>query len=447
MKIILSIFLTIWLLPILSFGQEQKILTFKSDPKFGEINTKIKKSEGPVFIYVEPSLVNDFTDKLSELGKRGYKLKFAERYTLDSKIKEFSQIKISGIAELHEGDFYEYRSLETMTLDDLSDQWSPLAKEGFYVNGHIRYSLAPDHNIPSVTAAPGTPERDIESIERSTAIIKQALSTDPVDGNVFILERKNKNTEPVEFKFATITPGKSIWGTSMLDLRKVKDSVESSIGEIDTKRFYPISAFYSSAVFRNRVSHIPTVLFQNKPENDNYAKPNYKASSAGGLNFQRQKSFKKDMDLITRTGFAAVVATSNFALTVETGRPVSYNWVETNKKDFFQTITEISRDGARYVINLTNPTFMDFSDLTSLVFEKPLIDDGKRFEYKILKLTEKPRSVKNKENKREILMETSEEAKQSFQELLNQGFVIRGLFYGGGKTNGMNVIFERQISP
>jgi len=382
------------------------------------------------FIYIEPKNIIDLIATLNELGKLGYKLKIVERYTEFFPPEDYSTIKIAGIVELQEGDTFEYEWLAAKTLPEIDEKLAPLAEKGYYFSNRISYSLLTREELPSITAKEGTPEKDQEILDRSIEGIKQATSEAPIDGNIFILERKNKKLTPIKFKFITAIPAKSIVGTNVIDIRKITDSLEDVISETDTINYLPVSIFFSSKVFKTRVSHLPTILFQNDLQTYYDRNPVYKVVET----FQFASKFRKKMDLASQSGFNIQALYRNFALTIQMDRKITYLWLETKIKDFPQKLASIADKRARFLTNEISYT------TDNLVFEIPQNNDN-RFEYYVLKITEKPQKPKVKDIKPLIL--TNEESIQKFNELINQGYSPRTLFY----KDGMNVLFERQLLP
>lgn len=369
----------------------------------------------PKFKYVEAKIIKDFVSKLNELGKIGYKLKMVWRYPGTSTYENPLFIQTAGVVELQKGETFEYDWFPSITLDDFIEQLSPKAEKGFYFSQNIFFGLwkNPYENLPEITAEKGTPDADLQSIKRSIELIKRLTSEEPIIGSILILERNSKIIRPVEFKFATAIPAKSIFGTNVIDTGKINETLEASINALDTINYRPVLAFYSSTVFKTRVSQLPTILFQNKSEKVSEEKPIYKVVGGNRL----ISSFRKDVDKLNKEGFSIVTITSMLSLAVKNNSQKSYIWLEPLKKDFLQKLSEISKNGARYLTQTGQ----------EMIFEKPLSDDGQRFEYKVLNM---------KEN---ISFRMSNSPTQEFNEYITQGYQPRSLFY----QDGMNILFER----
>jgi hypothetical protein len=376
-----------------------------------------KFTDNPKFKYFEGKTTKEFVNKLNELGKLGYKLTIVWRYQGTSTFENPTLIQIAGVVELQEGDTFEYEWFPSITLEDFVEQFSPKAEKGFYFSQSLFFGLwkNPYENLPEVTAEKGTADADMQSIKRSIELIKRLTSDEPVIGSILILERKNKLVKPVNFKFATAIPVKSVFGTNVIDNGKINETIETSINEIDTRNYQPVLAFYSSAVFKTRVSQLPTILFQNKSDEISSEKPIYKVVGGNRL----ISSFRKEVDKLTKEGFSILTITSMLSLAVKNNRQTSYLWLEPQKKDFLQKLSEISKTGARFLTRTGQ----------EMIFGKPINDDGQRFEYKVLNLKEMPS------------LKMSNTSIQEFNELINQGFKPCSLFY----VDNMNILFERKL--
>lgn len=378
------------------------------------------KSAGfPQFRYIEPKTMRGFVNELNELGKLGYKLKYAERNTQFSPPEMPITIEIAGIVELQEGSFFEYEWFESVRLEDVVEQISPKAEFGYYFCYRLSYSTwrDPYEDLPKVTAKTGTTDHDLQSIKRSVELTKRLTSQDPIDGSIFILERKDRQIKPIKFELVTATPATSIFRTNVVDHKKITDTLENAIKEVDTRNYSPVTAFYSSKAFNTRVSHLPTILFQNDLQESDDVIPIYKVAET----FQFASKFREQIDLAAKKGFNIQIISKNFALLRQSNKQVRYVLLEPRKKDFLQRLQDISSKGGRFSVGEV------FYTTETLVFETPLIDDGKRFEYQYI-------SAPLGRNFKGV------SSLSQFNELINEGYQPKILIY----NKGMNILFERQ---
>lgn len=380
------------------------IFVFQSLAVFAQSEATAKK-----YRLIQSKPIKNFVKELNELGKLGYKLKLIERNSEVSPPEFRDAIEIMGIVELKEGDTFEYEWFQSLTLDDFVEQVSPKAEIGFYFSNRIGYSIRknPYEGLPEPKAEKGTTKRDEEELKKNVELIKRLTSQEPVDLSLFILERKNKIIRSISFKFATAIPTTSIFGTSVIEVNKIEETLAKSMSEINTEDYFPVAMFFSSKVFKTRVSRLPTVLFQNKTE-DKIVENSFDKVGA-------------DEEKKTQGGKRLSI-NEKLALAAKKDGKGAYFWLEPQKKDFLTTISKISDAGARYSPSQTRLT----SD--GIIFEKPLIDDGKRFEYKVVSSRQTPSKYG-----------TSDSSIYEFNDLINQGFQPRALFY----NDGMNILFEK----
>lgn len=378
------------------------------------------KNQSPTsaFAYIEPQTIDKFVDELNRLGKLGYKLTATERYTQFNPPENYREIKIAGIAEHVSGDAFEYKWFSVLTLPQLIAKIDAPAKEGFYFSQLVNFGTSEKEELSA----------DATEIEKSIETIKNNFSQDPEDGSLFILERKNNFRDPVEFGIATAKPDTSIFGTSVINIRNITKTLEESIGDIDTRSYQPVAAFFSSGIFKNRVSHLPTILFQNTWEhNTGAARPNYKIVEV----FQFGNKFRKKMTDISSQGFEIAALGYNLAVVMETGRKVTNQWLKPSEKNFESDLNNIAGSGARFKLH-----GVDTNKQNILIFEQSPESDGKIRSYKTLKITDEARKIKGDTN---LKITTSPAAIAEFELLQTQGYRAVSVFY----KNGMNVLLEK----
>lgn len=372
------------------------------------------------YIYIKPSKIQNFVNKLNEYGKLGYKLKTVSRATNISYPENPLAIEVAGIIELYEGSMFEYEWFESDTISKIEQQLVQKGNKGFYFNSRLGYSLVKPIEVPSVKKSkPGTPERDKEILNEAIKDIRRMLSNEPIDGNIFFLERKDKISEIVEFRFVTPEATTSIFKTSVIDYKKITPAIENSISNIDTRSFYPVSNFYSSKIFLTRISHLPTILLQKLDEEPKNYPTEYKVIES----IWAFGTFKKKLTDAGNLGIEILSIVNNFAvIKLNEDRKASYYWIETQNKSFLKDLADISAKGGRFIANQETSDFM-----ARFVFEQYINDDGKRFDYKVLNIV--PLTS----------LRGTTYSSYEFDELVNQGYQPKSLFY----NNGMNVLFEK----
>ena len=157
--------------------------------------------------------------------------------------------------------------------------------------------------------------------------------------------------------------------------------------------------------------------------------------------------FKKKVNRLAKQGYKLVASAElqslNVALMkkdVNSSALISYEWLNaSDKKSFTDNLTKLSQKGSYYrTINWENYGCKTGFIENRLIFENNSTVEKNRYEYKTLKLTE-DLDNKRKENQSSKVMLLSEIPMQNFDKLINEGYIIRDLFY----ENGVNVLFER----
>ena len=124
--------------------------------------------------------------------------------------------------------------------------------------------------------------------------------------------------------------------------------------------------------------------------------------------------------------------------TSDAATPVSYVWVDTNKKDFEDKLSEMQGLGAIY--RMSSPGSKGISD--ALVFELRAGEAGHRREYKTLKF-DLQQEEDRAENKVKIELTSASKANlRTINELAKVGFVVRGLFH----ADKVGVLLERSVN-
>jgi len=116
--------------------------------------------------------------------------------------------------------------------------------------------------------------------------------------------------------------------------------------------------------------------------------------------------------------------------------PVSYVWLETKKKEFEKKLMLLQEKGAVYRMKYPNEDGLE----NKLIFEqKAEDDDGKRREYKVLKLDFKELEDRDSLKVHTDLSSVGKETLRNFNELVKEGFEVRDLF----DLDEISILLER----
>ena len=116
--------------------------------------------------------------------------------------------------------------------------------------------------------------------------------------------------------------------------------------------------------------------------------------------------------------------------------PATYVWVDSTKRTCAQILAQLQAGGARFVT--TYPDKLE--QPSNLIFEKRVIDDGKRYEYRVLTFETKDTPDPTLPNKvRSTLTPESIEALKTLNRLAAEGFIVHDFF----SADRISVLLER----
>lgn len=374
----------------------------------------------PTYKYVFSDNITSFVKKLNELGKCGYRLDKLTKFPLESG-KKFAASKLAGIVKLDTQNKYEYDWFEAFTPGELTTRLNYRAKKGFRLRD----------SVDSVEEACGRPENLItlpaDDVEKAINTISETLNI--TFGKLFILERKNEII--VELGDSRIVIGRWGWGKS--PTKELQQSLEKTV----KSGFVPIDMGYGKVGNRYAVFLVMTKddSVSEYPIGNNLTyrilKSEYKFEKK--VNFLAKQGFKiLFYDTYGAYGFVTMFKEN------QSSELVSYHWVDVIEKSWQDQISELSSQGAVYkTLGSTATSLYCETFEGKLLFEKPLKDNGKRNEYKILKISDRTSHAGNKQISKDLT--PTSETLQEFDDLVKEGYVISDLFY----AEGINVLFER----
>jgi hypothetical protein len=148
---------------------------------------------------------------------------------------------------------------------------------------------------------------------------------------------------------------------------------------------------------------------------------------------------EKKVNESAKEGYRLALLGQSFALMYRPRQPaprVSYLWVDARKKSFPQTLAELQGSGAHYLT--TYPDNWGFR--TNLIFQRPVIDDGQRHEYRMLKFVAKMEPDSTLANRVQAsLPPDSTAAVKTLNQLTKEGFTVRDFFF----AERLSLLLER----
>jgi hypothetical protein len=237
---------------------------------------------------------------------------------------------------------------------------------------------------------------------------------------LYLLEKKYEPGKPIRVKLATVIPG---WRTN------ISESLTTQVVQNLAEGYYP------SLV----LSRLQIVL---KQEEKDASRPLDADLRVVALGFLGRGSIPKKVNELAQKGYRMVLNNYGSVLMQrrkDVAEPVKYIWVWANKKNFEQQLADVQARGGVY--HMIYPE--SHGRETGLVFQQKLTDDGKRREYKVVKLDFQ--IVEDRTNKKVHveLMPASKEAMNTINKLAKEGFVVRDLFL----SDKVSVLLERGSVP
>lgn len=372
---------------ILIFARDiENKLLFKDPPK-----DKKEKRERKIAIELDALRLADdyqrsFIEQLKKAGEQGYKL-----------ISALGGPSI-GIARLGEVQ-YEYTSIErggdyfaanNLGFYGFDDEYAELSKEGF--------SLV-DHSV----------------MRESCQDLYDGSLTICESEDMFLFERITGVKTPLQFRYAQHLPSWSDFSGER--------SLTKLINDYQAAGFYPTHIISRFGI----LSHAAT-------DNDKFSIDKAELQVVRG---------RKKINKFALQGYRLAVTYDGLAVMYRLRDPapkVSYVWLDGWKKNIETELARLQERGAIYRMIDRNNGHNGFK----LVFEQPAVDDGKRPEYRMLRFEIK--HVENVEEQKEgyELTPLSKETMKTLNDLVKEGFEVRGLFYTDWYGNNrFGVLLER----
>lgn len=234
---------------------------------------------------------------------------------------------------------------------------------------------------------------------------------------LYLLERREKPGKPSRVTVAAVIPG---WRTN------ISESLTTQVVQKLAEGYYPSGV----------ISWLQILLEQEEADAPRPIEADVRVVTLGSLG---RGSIPAKVNELAQKGYRMVL--NNYGAVLmqrrkEFTEPVKYVWLWADKKNFEQQLADVQARGAVYHMIYPEKRGRE----TGLVFEQKLTDDGKRREYKVLKLDFQ--IVEDRTNKRVHveLMPTSQEAMNTLNKLAKEGFVVRDLFL----SDKVSVLLERQ---
>ena len=352
-----------------------------------------------------------FVKKLNEAGEQGYKL-VSVVYRWQPKSPSVSRTYFVPVAILkldevqHDYAWFQTTSNTVITIDGFASKFEESSKQGFeLVDRFLMRSYCDPSNVLG-----------------SIGINVMGDGEPACELNDLFLLRRRKGAKPRKFILAR-SPVRAGW-----KLRNETD-LNSQIKENLPAGFYPVHLFTKWEI----------LLADTEQREDQSADtPEVRIVMTFGLTSVREK-----VNALGKQGFR--LATMNKGMAVmyrygETTKPYAYTWLKAGDKGFDAKLAKLQAEGAVYRMSYPEPVDVK----NRLVFEHGPVVEGRRQEYKVVKL--EFQAVKDWELKSpqpQVHIRLADSSKAALNTLVSEGFVVRDLFVSDTVTNKVSVLLER----
>ena len=324
-----------------------------------------------------------FLEELNRVGADGYKFVAADHNYF------------AGLVKLDEGQ-YEYRHFETASnylyaKSGFKDNHESLVRQGFRF---VQHSM--------LLGYCDTPEN---------SFLEECNYQD-----LFLYEKEKNEKPPLPY---------SMFGSIGGWKKSPELEMGREIGEKMADGYLPIAAFSAFEILLQKTSESDALL-ADLPE----------------IKMVRWLLWRKHLiskvNELAQEGYRLGVSTNGIVIMYRHRTdtvPVSYVWLQTNKKNFEKELAKLEAQGA--INRATYPS--DYGDKETLIFEVPQNTSAKKHEYKVLRFNFEIKQNSDRTLSRKLTPE-SEETLKTLNKLAQDGFIARDVFF----SDKTSVLLERE---
>jgi len=372
--------------------------------------------------YIVGQSPDEFKKLLNEWGARKYKLLTAAKIPLRNSERSNRQLIIAAILSYDAEESFEYEIQPAYSPSEAELLLNNYGGKGFQYRKSISF-------VEGDKEGSGCNGDFVDEI-----LCKRTYANQISLGSLLLLERGNGKLVKRKY-FVLSNPGKVFFWD-----RGFNENLEERFKQaLETSFFIPVGFFYF--VTSDQEAIIAEVSNQTDKENIEY-KVVWRESGA---------FLRKEVDALTKEGYRIILKIGTqvvLAKNKERQERVTYFSGGLDKKNFFlisagrkkylSEIAQIANQGAYFLTTDMEVWYGDGHE-GKLFFEQNVNDSGQRFEYKDVKLTEKP-LYPNQAVKQRFVYPVTETAMNDFHRLIKEGYKPRALFY----ANGIIALLEKE---
>lgn len=365
--------------------------------------------ENAEFKYLFGENVKDFMAELNPLGKCGYRLEHVTKYFIGDFDKP-KDVKLFAIVRLDSGAKYEYDWFEAKSGFEAADQLNQKAEKGFYFRKNVHFV------IDRCDWKKSAEKRKSEEESSVPGVTSYSRELSAPKGAIYFVERKNGVVKKNEYRTLSASLG---FG------EKSDREIQPKFDELIAQNFRPVAINYSGSLTQY------SVLMEKDAE----------IANENDYRFIREEfGFKKKINQLAKEGFTPVLSGISFSVLQRNKKSrAGYSFVAADNYDSItKMLAKIPKEGGTYFSKGLSD-YQCVEPLDNYIFiGKTLVDDGVRYEYKMLSMV---KAFNLRKGETVVLKPTKEKIEQ-FYAMLESGYSIRELFSSGE----IIVLFERKVN-
>lgn len=370
--------------------------------------------------YIIGSSVSDFGKQLNEAGASGYELLFATKIPLRDFEPDYEQMSIAAVLKYDGEQTFDYKYFASTDPAAAESEMIALGDKGFRYRKTFWFTDGE--------------KGDTCCTKENTA---RCASNDSASnfrvGSVVLMERGSG--KQIKRCYRILSGGTKLYVWEKSAIPNLREAFAEAV-----KTSFPVGLFFNQMNFRDSII-VEAETSENAAANqDEMFEYKIVRSEFGN-------KFRGEVDELTRNGWRVLLKEVNFALMAKSkaaAEPVIYALVAADKENYLSEAAKLAEQGAVFHLVDFNRRGLDYYE-GKLLFERKSKDDGKRYEYTAVKITEKPAYPQIQRGlcaKKRVMPKQTEAPMNEFRRLVEKGFAPRAMYY----ADGIIVLFERASS-
>ena len=413
MKKILLIFFTVLFLVQTSNAQEK--------PTDQSLRNIVDAKNPETYKYIVGQSPDEFKDLLNEWGEKGYKYFMSTKIPLEDSEQSYKQMILAAILKYDGEEKFKYELFAATDTYNAENFLNKFSQQGFRYRKSFWFTEGMKDS--------GNCDGD----ETSQILCRASKMNGIRTGSVILMESGSGKKTSKTYKVLT-GGGRKIFIWDKSSAANLKEIFDDTLKE---SFFIPVGLFFYQLNFYDAVIVEITDAAEIEPKLQ--AQISYKV-----VRHELGGRFNKEIETLSKDDYQIILKEKNFAVLARNENDrnqVTYTIVAAHRKKYLEEISRLANQGYKFsLVDYDHHSVDQFEG--KILFEKNVKDDGRRFEYKSVKLTEKPQ-YPNETVKQRIVYPAPETAINELKKLTEEGYKIRALFY----SHGIAALLEKEINP